>query len=147
MKMTGDQLWRLAIILGQCTLTLVLLLFILGLVALYRRNQLTSMTKAVVSQAHAKGGEVLQGDGAIVCSGAPTPLQALCTPSGTQFVAFSVYEAHVLLHEMYHGSTDSRLQDSGFDTLDGRRPYVVDVSDAPNPEAQCLTYTVIKICR
>lgn len=53
---------------------------------------------------------------------------ALRTPAGTPLLAFSRYEGHVLLHEMYHGSTDSRLAGTGLQ-LPGAPavPYIVDV--------------------
>jgi len=129
--MWADQFWRLVSILGQFFVTILLSIIALGILAFWRRSVLLKRAQSVILARGKASGEVLQGSEVIACEGAPTPLQALCTPGGTQFVAFSTYEAHVLLHEMYHGSTDSRLQDSGFDSLSsGQKPYIVDVSAA-----------------
>jgi FkbM family methyltransferase len=131
--MLAEQLWRLALILCQFAFTLILVLVIVWLWSIVRKQALVAAVNALTPR-ESQPGEVHQDAVTIACAGASTPLQALCTPAGTQFLAFSRYEAHVLLHEMYHGSTDSRLQDSGFDSLPkGQKPYIVDVRHSFHP--------------
>ena len=133
--MGTDKLWRLASILGQGFTILIVLGILCAVIAYFQSRKLLEQARSVILDGSQGPGEVHYKSRVAACAGAPTPLQALCTPGGTQFMAFSRYEAHVLLHEMYHGSTDSRLQDCGMDSLlDGNRPhakpYIVDVSSS-----------------
>lgn len=63
----------------------------------------------------------------VVVPGAPTPVQAFRTPKGTPFLAFSQYEANILVHEMYHGSTESRVSATGLQHCGTEAPFIVDV--------------------
>lgn len=104
---------------GAALLACVAVPFAVWLWAQVQGARLQALSKSALVEAGSPDGTLVPG--------APTPLPAFRTPGGTPFLAFSQYEANVLLHEMYHGSTESRVHATGLHRCGTKSPLVVDV--------------------